>query len=171
MKGFVKNETGKAVFKAQRPLPPGSVLTFEDAYLVFENKSGKKKNQTFVKWLRDNVFAEEGWGFYKEEGVPFFPEKKVEAAAVKEEEPTPAPEPKVAPAKGAGRKLVRKARKVTKSNTTAASIIEADLPQAREMISKTKDRGTLKKALSLSSHFSKKEEHRRLIMRRLEEVY
>lgn len=169
MKGFVKNETGKAVFKAQRPLPPGSVLTFEDAYLVFENKSGKKKNQTFVKWLRDNVFAEEGWGFYKEEGVPFFPEKKVETAAAVEE--APAPEPKVAPAKGAGRKLVRKARKVTKNNTTAASIIEADLPQAREMISKTKDRAILKKALTLSDHFSKKEEHRRLIMRRLEEVY
>lgn len=169
MKGFVKNETGKAVFKAQRPLPPGSVLTFEDAYLVFENKSGKKKNQIFVKWLRDNVFAEEGWGFYKEEGVPFFPEKKVGPPPAAEE--TPTPKTKVAPAKGAGRKLVRKARKVTKNNVTAASIIEADLPQAREMISKTKNRSVLKKALSLSSHFSRKEEHRRLIMRRLEEVY
>lgn len=178
MEGFVRNETGKAVFKAQRPLPPGAKLYFEDAYLVFENKSGKKKGASFVKWLRENVFPEEGWAFYKDEGVPFFAEKKTKSATSEKKtgpvDPVPesdAPKQKVAPAKGAGRKLVKKSKKVSRNNNTAAAIIEAELPQAKSLIGQTKDRQVLKKALSLSNHFANKEEHRRLIQRRLEEVY
>lgn len=172
MKGFIKNETGKAVFKAQRPLPPGSIISFEDAYLVFEVRSGKKKNQTFVKWLKDNIFIEEGWVFYKQEGVPFFAEKKKQVEEHQDlVQEIPKPQVKVEPAKGAGRKLVRNKSKVNRNNITASSIIEAELPKARELISKTKNRSALKKALTLTQHFSKKEEHRRLIMRRLEEIY
>lgn len=181
MKGFVKNETRKAVFKAQRPLPPGAQLSFDDAYLVFETKSGKS-GLAFVKWLRDNVFPDEGWVFYKEEGVRFFSDSPVASDKKKGTLDLPEPPPpveitptvsnkKIAPGKGAGRRLVKKATKVARGNNTAAAIIEAQLPQAQSLIEQTKDRQVLKKALSLSNHFANKEQHRRLIQRRLEEVY
>lgn len=174
MKGFIRNETNKAVFKLQRPLPPNSSLSFDDAYLALGEKSEKKEGDSFVKWLRDNHFQDEGWVFYKEEGVPYFASKKTpakkKAAAPTEPEVVELPRPKKAPSKGAGRKLAKKAR-VAESAVTAGAIIEADLPQAKEMIDKTKSRGTLKRALGLANHFSHKEEHRRLIQRRLEEVY
>lgn len=183
MEGFVKNETNKAVFRLQRPLPPGGVLSLENAYLVVGEKSGKKKGPAFVKWLKENVFTEEGWAFYKSEGVPYFsqPMQISKKKASKEESPSEDSAPdnnvveekkkNVAPAKGAGRKLVRKNQHNTKTNRTAAHIIEADLPEARAIIEKTKDRATLKKALTLSNHFANKEQHRRFIEKRLQEVY
>ncbi len=175
MKGFLKNETGKSVFKLQRPIPINGILSFDDAYLTLGEKSGKKEGVTFVKWLKENHFQAEGWVFYKEEGVLFFAAKKVAKTSPKGEEPevVELPKPKtekIIPAKGAGRKFTR-AQQVKESAVTAGTIIEADIPQAKEMIEKTKSRATLKRALGLSNHFSHKEEHRRLIQRRLEEVY
>ena len=171
MQGFIRNETKKAVFKLQRPLPINSSLTFDDAYLSLGEKSGKKEGDVFVKWLKENHFQDEGWVFYKEEGVPYFKSSaKKNNPAPSEPEVVELPRPKKSPSKGAGRKLTKKAR-VAESAVTAGAIIEADLPQAKEMIDKTKSRGTLKRALSLANHFSHKEEHRRLIQRRLEEVY
>ncbi len=173
MKGFLKNETGTSVFKLQRPLPINGMLSFDDAYLTLGEKSGKKEGATFVKWLKENHFQDEGWVFYKEEGVLFFsPKKKAPAknAKVGSPEVVELPKPKIAPARGAGRKFTKE-QKVKESAITAGTIIEADIPQAKEMIEKTKSRATLKRALGLSNHFSHKEEHRRLIQRRLEEVY
>ena len=175
MKGFLKNETGKSVFKLQRPIPINGMLSFDDAYLTLGEKSGKKEGATFVKWLKENHFADEGWVFYKEEGVLFFAAKKVAKSTPKGTEPevVELPKPKsgkIAPARGAGRKLAKE-QKVKQSAVTAGSIIEAEIPQAKEMIEKTKSRGTLKRALGLANHFSHKEEHRRLIQKRLEEVY
>lgn len=196
MEGFVRNETGKAVFKLQRPLPPGAVLKLEDAYLIVGEKSGKNRGMAFVKWLKENIFKEEGWVFYKEEGVPYSvgsqakKAQQVNSSRRKQKPPVEeddqvdglaaAGEPvsevsevkeKVAPSRGAGRRLVRKNKKISKNNNTAASIIDADATQARRIVAKVKDRSVLKKALSMSNHFANKEEHRRLIQRRLEEVY
>ncbi|MBD3260369.1 MAG: hypothetical protein GF334_01605 [Candidatus Altiarchaeales archaeon] len=194
MEGFIRNETGRAVFKLQRPLPPGSVLKLEDAYMIVGEKSGKNRGMAFVKWLKENVFREEGWVFYKEEGVPYsvgsqakkarkVNSSRVEKSVSEEEkvdgvaaggEPVEEASPKkerVSPSRGAGRRLVRKNKKISKNNNTAASIIDADAAQARRIVSKVKDRSVLKKALALSNHFANKEEHRRLIQRRLEEVY
>jgi hypothetical protein len=187
MRGFLKNETGKAVFKLQRGIPVNGSLSFDDAYLTLGEKSGKKEGAPFVKWLKENHFPDEDWVFYKEEDELFFPPKKkapvkiaeTEAVAEVEVEATPGPpevvelpkpKPRKAPAKGAGRKLTKEQR-VQESAVTAGTIIEADIPQAKKMIEKTKSRSTLKRALGLANHFSHKEEHRRLILRRLEEVY
>jgi hypothetical protein len=181
MRGFLKNETGRSVFKLQRPLPVNGVLSFDDAYLTLGEKSGKKEGQGFVKWLKDTHFPDEGWVFYREEGVLFFPKPKQETP-VKEEvkeievspDPPKAPRKKIA-AKGAGKKLRQNANKKRSSKKSQeivpGDVINADLPQAKELLSKIKDRQVLKRALSLSNHFSNKEEHRRLINRRLEEVY
>jgi hypothetical protein len=177
MKGFIRNETNKSVFRVQRSLPANGVLSFENAYLSVGQKSGKSRGPAFVKWLKENYFDEEGWRFYKEDGTPFFQEKskKVDKPTVGEEDTEVSASPrktkKVAPAKGAGKKLVKKRERASAKTLTAGSIIEADLVQAREMIGKVRDRAVLKKALSLSNHFSHKEDHRRLIQRRLEEVY
>ena len=175
MKGFLKNETGTSVFKLQRQIPINGMLSFDDAYLSIGEKSGKKEGPTFVKWLKENHFAADGWVFYKEEGVLFFAAKKAEKSTPEGNEPevVELPKPKtgkIAPARGAGRKLAKQ-QQVKESAVTAGTIIQADIPQAKEMIEKTKSRATLKRALGLANHFSHKEEHRRLIQRRLEEVY
>ncbi len=186
MRGFLKNETGKAVFKLQRGIPINGRLSFEDAYLTLGEKSGKKEGAPFVKWLKENHFPDEDWVFYKEEGQLFFPAKKKAPVKVADPEVTdvaevvapgppevvelPKPKPRKAPAKGAGRKLTKEQR-YKESAITAGTIIDADIPQAKEMIGKTKSRSTLKRALGLANHFSHKEDHRRLILRRLEEVY
>lgn len=180
MKGFLKNETGTSVFKLQRGIPINGKLSFDDAYLTLGEKSGKKEGASFIKWLKENHFLDGGWVFYKEEGVLFFevkkPAKKVsEKKDTKEVSGPPEvvelPKPKkIAPAKGAGRKLT-KDQKVKENVVTAGLIINAEIPQAKEMIEKTKSRAILKRALGLANHFSHKEEHRRLIQRRLEVVY
>jgi hypothetical protein len=185
MRGFIKNETGKSVFKLQRGIPINGRLSFDDAYLTLGEKSGKKEGPAFAKYLKEYHFPDEGWVFYKEEDVLFFPPKKTKApkvtkSAAEETVDTvpgppevvelPKPKARKAPAKGAGRKL-SKEQTVKASSVTAGTIIDAEIPQAKELIAKTKDRATLKRALGLSNHFSHKEEHRRLIQRRLEEVY
>ena len=180
MKGFLKNETGISVFKLQRGIPINGKLSFDDAYLTLGEKSGKKEGSTFIKWLKENHFLADGWVFYKEEGVLFFevkkpakqtPDKKATKVLPGSPEVVELPKPKKhVPAKGAGRKLVKDHR-VKESAVTAGSIINAEITQAKEMIEKTKSRATLKRALGLANHFSHKEEHRRLIQRRLEVVY
>ena len=180
MKGFIKNETNNPVFKLQRGIPINGILNFDTAYLVLGDKSKKKEGPAFIKWLKENYFQDEGWVFYKEEGELFFPSKKETKKELKESAPDspgppevvelPKPKTKVAPGKGAGRRLAKE-KSVKASNVTAGEIISANINLAREMISKTKDRSTLKRALFLSNQFSHKEDHRRLIQGRLEEVY
>ena len=76
------------------------------------------------------------------------------------------------PAKGAGRKMVRDAGGVAKgSSITPGSIVDSEYTLAKPMIEKCNSRDVLKKALTLSRHFSKKEEHMRHILRRLEQVH
>jgi hypothetical protein len=169
MKGFIRNENGKSYFKLQRPLPVNGILSFDNAYLTLGEKSGKKEGPAFVKWLKENHFPGEGWVFYKEEGVLFFSAKET-AAAKAEAAESPAKHVKVAPGRGAGKKIAKRNTKIPHGDITAGTIIQSDLPEAKIMITKTNNRGTLKKALALATHFSHKEEHRRLIMRRLEEV-
>jgi hypothetical protein len=173
MKGFIKNETNRAVFKAQHGIPVNGILYFDAAYLALGDKSGKKPGPSFIKWLRDDYFFEEGWCFYKEEGVLFFKEEPVPEVKSGEPEVVVAvpKRRKVSPPRGAGKKLKRKKEASEKVNITAGAIIEADLVQAQSLITKTKDRSVLKKALTLANHFSHKEEHRRLVQRRLEEIY
>lgn len=180
MKGFIKNETGTSVFKLQRAIPVNGKLSFDDAYLTLGEKSGKKEGVAFIKWLKENKFLDDSWVFYKEEGVLFFevkkpveqtPEKKATKELSGPPEVVELPKPKKhTPAKGAGRKFVKDHR-VKENAITAGLIINAEIPQAKEMIEKTKSRATLKRALGLANHFSHKEEHRRLIQRRLEVVY
>ena len=179
MKGFVKNETERSVFRIQRTIPVNGSLSFDNAYLTLGEMSGLKLGIAFVKWLKENHFSTEGWCFYKEEGVPFFkkdikPEPKPEVKKKGEPEvvvSVPRIHKKIAPAKGAGRKFTRNKDANEKKGITAKTIIEASIEDAKSLISNTKDRGVLKKALTLCNHFSKKEEHRRLVMKRLEEVY
>ncbi len=180
MKGFIKNETNRAFFKLQRPVPVNGKISFDNAYLTLGEKSKKPLGSSFVKWLRDNTFKDqEEWVFYKEEDVLFFksaPEIKEKEPKVGKGEPevvvsVPKVRKKKSPSKGAGKKLTRKKEAAERMNITPSSIIEASIEEAKSLIEKTKDRAVLKKALSLANHFSKKEEHRRLVQKRLEEVY
>lgn len=164
MKGFVKNEGDKGSFVLQRSLHSGATLSFDEAYLTVGAKSGKKKGVEFVRWLRDNCLSGEKWVFYKEEGVPYFTEAESEKAE--------GPSAKLdIPAKGAGRVMRRHVEPTKGSEITAKTIIEAPHEQARSLIDKCKDKVVLKKALALSRHFSRKEEHMRYLMKRLEQVY
>ena len=82
MKGFVKNEGNRGSFILKRAISPGFSITFEEAYVVVGKKSGKKRGPAFVNWLRENVFNNAKWGFYKEEGVVYFDEPLQEVASV-----------------------------------------------------------------------------------------
>ncbi len=176
MKGFIKNETNKAVFRLQRSIPVNGTVLLENAFLSVGEKSGKKTALSFAKYLKENHFPEEGWVFCKEDGSPLFkevskPKTKVGSKEPEVVVPVPKKRKKVTPGKGAGKKLTRNKEANEVTEITAGAIIDAAIPQAKSLIAKTKDRGILKKALTLSSHFSNKEEHRRLVQRRLEEVY
>ena len=164
MKGFVKNEGERGTFILQRTLPPGATLSFEDAYLSVGKKSGKKKGISFVRWLRDNYLSETQWVFYKEEGIPYFVQKKLKEIEEKPVEP-------VAPAKGAGTVMRRKPDGTKGTEITPNTIIEEQFDRAKVLIDKCADKNVLKKALVLSQHFSAKEEHMRHLMRRLQQVY
>jgi hypothetical protein len=161
MKGFVKNESRDAFFVLQRPVPPGGKISLEDAYSVVGERSGKKQEAAFVRWLRDNYFKGSGWAFYREEGVPFF----------SEEEPVSEVKEAVVPARGAGKVMRRQSRGSKGAEVTPKTIVEAPYDRAKVLIDKCTDRAVLRKALALTRHFSKKEEHMRYLMRRLEQVY
>ena len=164
MKGFVKNEGDRSVFILQRRLNPGSKLSFDNAYLSVGEKSGGKKGVSFVRWLRDNYLSAEQWVFYREEGIPYFSKKELD-----ETKDTPV---KVSPpAKGAGRVMRRQENGTKGTKITASTIIEEPFNQSKLLIDKCTDKAVLKKALSLSQHFSQKEEHMRHLMRRLQQVY
>ncbi len=164
MKGFVKNEGEKGVFILQRTLYPGALLSFDEAYLSVGGKSGLKNGISFVRWLRDNYLSGAQWVFYKEEGVPYFSQEEMSEI---EERPVEA----VAPAKGAGRVMRRHVNDAKGTEITANTIIEQPFTQAKVLIDKCGDRNVLKKALALSQHFSKKEDHMRHLMKRLQQVY
>jgi hypothetical protein len=72
---------------------------------------------------------------------------------------------------GAGRAMGRDYDEARGGSVTPANIIEAPYDVARSLIEKTKDRVVLKKALTLTQHFSGKEQHMRHIIKRLEQVY
>ena len=164
MKGFVKNEGEKGVFTLQRRLNPGSTLSFDAAYLTVGEKSGMKKGPAFIKWLRETCLTGNQWAFYRKEGLPYFSSEENEQ---RKERPSEA----VAPSRGAGRIMRRKVTEVDKGTITPSVIIEAPFPEANVLIEKCSDKSVLKKALALSQHFSKKDEHMRHLMRRLEQVY
>jgi hypothetical protein len=175
MRGYVQNNGESAKFIAQRRLHPGSRVDFETLLPTFTKKSGfEKSNMGFVKWLREFVFSDDRWGFYNASGTDFkFTKSKKEAAAEKlsEEVPEQVPEPKSV-ARGAGKKLVRDiGNDVRTQDITPRSIIDLDFAKAKPQIEKCRDRVILKKALTLSKHFSNKEEHMRHLMQRLNEIY
>jgi chemotaxis protein histidine kinase CheA len=181
MKGFVKNNSDRAIFRAQRQFTMGGKVSFDALYASFGEASELGEGAKFVEYLRDRFFKEPIWGFYNEDGSPYFKEKKSAAPKAPEEAPkkkvarkkTAAKKKaaKKAPAKGAGRRLKKDTDRVTASQIDAGAIINAELTQAKAMIEQTNDRGILKRALTLSNHLSQKEDHRRLIQRRLEQVY
>lgn len=158
MKGFVKNETDRPVFILQRVVNPGFSISFDDAYLVVGKKSGKKRGSSFVTWLRDNYFQDQGWAFYKEEGELFFEEEQREVASAGN-------------AQGAGKSLVRRDETQDKEAITAKRIIDSDLVIAKQLIDKCNNRAVLKKALTASKHYAGKEAHMRYLIKRLEQVY
>ena len=164
MKGFVKNEGDKGIFILQRTLYPGAMLSFDEAYLSVGEKSGKKKGAPFVKWLRDNYLSATQWVFYKEDGIPYFGQEELA-------EMIDPPAEVALPAKGAGRVMRRNLNDAKGAAITASTIIEGPYTDAKVLIDKCADRNILKKALALSQHFSKKEEHMRHLMRRLQQVY
>jgi len=159
MKGFVKNEGNRPVFILQRSINPGFSISLEDAYTVVGKKSGKKRGVSFATWLRQGVFQDSIWEFYKEEGEAFFDEEPVREAT------------RTVPGAGAGKNMVRRDDAKTKDAVTAQQIIESDLVIAKQLIDKCKDRTILKKALAATRHYSGKEGHMRYLLKRVEQVY
>jgi hypothetical protein len=159
MKGFIKNESKKTIFVLQRAVNPGFSLTFDEAYVVVGEKSGKKRGPTFVNWLRDNYFQDSIWAFYKDEGESYF------------EDESPRKVERVTSAQGAGKNLVRRDDFQEAGGNLALKIIESDIVTARTLIDKCKDRSVLKKALGASKVRANKEAHMRHLIRRLEQVY
>jgi hypothetical protein len=188
MQGYVQNNGSTPVFIAQRGVPQGASVDFEKLHLTYAKKSGFEELEPgFVQWLRDNVFSDtKVWGFYNFDGSEYefaTPEKeekpapkkktarKKKAAAKKVEEVAEKPAPKKE-ARGAGKRLARKSTEARKgASITPSTIIEAEYTIAKPLIEKCNDREVLKKALTLSRHFSSKEQHMRHLMRRLEQVY
>jgi hypothetical protein len=166
VRGFVKNEGDSAYFKLQRQLPPQAKLSFSAAFLATGTKSGQE-GEAFVKWLRENIFPGPEWGFYREEGIPFFSDTSAKSRDV-------APEaPPVSDTEGAGAGKVMSRKKSSadrKVDITPSSIIDAEYSKAKELIETCRSKDVLKKALTLSQHFANKGEHMRHLMRRLEQV-
>jgi len=167
MKGFVKNESNKSVFKVQRMLVPGGKLTFEDADATLSKKSGGLEGDDFIFWLRENVFPGPEWGFYNDKGKPFFNTSKRKDVAP--EKPIPPKGVRTA----SGKKMVRKSPNTSRDNKNQlkpAQLLEADFSQARIVIDRCQDKQVLKKALTLSKNLAKRGEHMRYLMQRLQQV-
>lgn len=164
LEGFVKNEGKESFFRVQRTLVPNGKLTFEQAFLVLGKKSGTKKDAGFVRWLKANVFPEAEWVFYKAEGIPFFSLEKQEQLS---ESAAPVDE---SPAKGAGIAMKRKSKKTLDTEITPSAIVEAEYARAQDLIEKCRDKNVLRKAMNIANHLAHKEEHRRHLLRRLEQV-
>lgn len=159
MKGFVKNGGNRPIFILQRAINPGTSISLEDAYIVVGKKSGKKQGVSFATWLRQGIFQDSIWEFYKEEGEAFFDEEPVRKAV------------KTTPGAGAGKNMVRRDDDKTKKGITALQIIDSDLVIAKQLIDKCKDKSVLRKALAATKHYSGKEGHMRYLLKRVEQVY
>ncbi len=179
MEGYVQNDGVSPKFVAQRAFTQGGSATFKQLHMTFERKSGLKSlNKKFIQWLRDNPFSNDFWSFRNSDGSNYeFDAPKTVAAPKSDATPAPQAPPAVQPAekkkpaKGAGRNMVRDKSGVPKGvSITPGSIIESSFVLAKPMIDKCKDRSVLKKALTLTRHFSNKEEHMRHLVRRLEQV-
>lgn len=199
IEGYVKNDGREAYFKLQRPLPPGAKISFQSAYLSV-GKLSKKKGHDFIHWLKETYFSSPEWGFYDKEGNPYFdslkePEPETLEVVIKEEVIEDKPKKRkttraktvrktksankekaetkeTSPAKGAG-KIMRRSSQRQKSKgveITAESMVTPDFPQAKLIIDDCRSRSELKKALNLSRHVSRKEEHMRYIHNRLQQV-
>jgi len=187
MRGYVQNNGPAPKFVAQRGFPHGGKVDFDLLHLTYAKKSGiDELEQDFVQWLKDNIFTEDFWSFHNfdESGFVF-------AAPVAETAEKPAPKKRAAkkkaarkkvvaeeapkkkdPGKGAGKKMTRSSNEPVKGSViTPSTIIEAEYGLAKPLIEKCRDREVLKKALTLSRHFSSKEQHMRHLMRRLDQVY
>jgi hypothetical protein len=159
MKGFVKNESDRTLFVLQRAINPGFSLTFDEAYVVVGEKSGKNKGSTFVNWLRETYFQDPVWAFYKDEGESYFEEEAI------------GNRPRTGTARGAGKNLVRRDDARADGRALALKILDSELVTAKALIDKCKDRSVLKKALAASKLRAGKEAHMRHLIRRLEQVY
>jgi hypothetical protein len=161
MKGFVKNEGNRGSFILKRAINPGFSITFEEAYVVVGKKSGKKRGPTFVNWLRENVFKNDKWGFYKEEGVAYFDEPLQEAVSSSTSEGF---------ARGAGKPQIRSPEDPHKVGITAEDIINNEIVIAKGLIDKCGDKSVLKKALAATKIRSKKEAHMRYLIARIQQI-
>jgi hypothetical protein len=173
MKGYVQNTGNAAFFVLQRQVPPNGKVKLEDAFKVVGKKSGLSEDQEaeFVQFLREKVLLRGTWGYFDASGSSLDApvDKAPKAKKVVNEKVSTK---KQDDAKGAGRNLRRSdvddiGRGV---EITPASIIEAPYDAARTMIEKTKDRTVLKKALTLTKHFSGKEQHMRHLLKKLEQT-
>jgi len=158
MKGFIKNEGEEVAFKLQKHIIQGGVVDLDYAYKLVGAVSGHKQDVSFVKWLRDTYFPESFWGFYKEDGTAIPLGKRKEAAVV-------------TAGKGAGTIFKRTNYDAKGEVITADLIISKPIAQAKVLIEKCKERAVLRKALTLSRHFSGKEEYMRAILKRIDQVY
>lgn len=162
MKGFIKNEGTNSVFILQHNLFPGAKLSFDEAYTVIGATSGKKKGITFIRWLQKNHFSDSCWIFYKTENNVYFDKKENKIQTTE----------RISPAGGAGKIMRRTQDTVEKGSVISADlIINASFPNAQTLIEKCSDKKILKKALALSQYSSKKGEHMRHLMKRLQQVY
>jgi len=159
MKGFIQNDSDRPVFVLQRAVNPGFSVSFDDAYVVVGEKSGKKKGPSFVTWLKENYFQDAVWGFYKSEGEAYF------------EEEAPQQTERIAAAQGAGKNMVRRDETKEKEQITAQLILESEIVVARQLIDKCKNKAVLRKALSASKQLARKEAHMRYLIKRLDQVY
>lgn len=175
MRGYVQNNGSTSKFTAQRRFHPGGRVDFDNLIPTFIKLSGfSKSSPGFVKWLRDNIFSDERWGFYNADGSDFkFTKSKAKSTVANQDEVVT--EESAAPvkkARGAGQRLTRNVENdISDRDITPSSIINAEFSMARPQIEKCRDRIILKRALTLSKHFSNKEEHMRYLMRRLDEIY
>ena len=159
MKGFVKNESDRTLFVLQRSINPGFSLTFDEAYVVVGEKSGKNKGSTFVNWLRETYFHDPLWAFYKDEGEDYFEEEDTGART------------RITSAQGAGKNLIRRDDAREDSRALILKILDSEIVTAKTLIDKCRDRSVLKKALAASKLRAGKEAHMRHLIRRLEQVY
>jgi len=185
MRGYVQNASRQAYFVLQRQIPPGGKVQLEDAYKVVGKKSGLEETQVseFVEFLRSDVLRRGAWSFFEEEGKPFAGKNKSKktSKSTSEEVATNPDDTRISAkrtsqkagksARGGGKALRRDSDEAQGVTVTPAAIIEAPYDHARALIEKTKDRAVLKKALSLTKHFSGKEQHMRHLLQRLEQVY
>lgn len=167
LKGFVRNDGKTAVFKVQRSLPPSAKVTLESLYLALGKKSGLERGPEFVCWVRENVFPGPDWGFYNTDGTPFFSEKKGKVEDVAPEAP---PAVAVKPAEGAGLVVKKKNSQPKVGEITPVKILEAEVGTAELLIEECHDKTVIRKAINLANHLANKEEHRRHLLRRLEQI-